>query len=196
MLQEFDHLYKLIIIGDSGVGKSCLLLRFSEDSYIETHISTIGVDFKIKTLEVAGKTVKLQMWDTAGQERFKNICSSYYRGADGVFVVFDITNPTSFSNVANWLKEADKHGGADSVRFLIGNKSDLEDSRAVSREQATALANEKGMVYMETSAKNDNGVSEAFVAIASKMMERTPEPEAKDPAFNPEVSGKGGKGCC
>eukprot|EP00766_Chilomastix_caulleryi_P004753 gnl/Chilomastix_caulleri/607.p1 GENE.gnl/Chilomastix_caulleri/607~~gnl/Chilomastix_caulleri/607.p1 ORF type:complete len:196 (+),score=30.78 gnl/Chilomastix_caulleri/607:90-677(+) len=195
MLQEFDHLYKLIIIGDSGVGKSCLLLRFSEDSYIETHISTIGVDFKIKTLEVGGKTVKLQMWDTAGQERFKNICSSYYRGADGVFVVFDITNPVSFQNVANWLKEADKHGGADSVRFLIGNKSDLESARQVSREQAMALANQQGMVYMETSAKLDNGVGEAFAAVASKMMEKAPEPEVKEQTFNPEESRKSG-GCC
>merc|ERR1712159_656276 len=103
MNPEYDYLFKLLLIGDSGVGKSCLLFRFADDTYQESYISTIGVDFKIRTVELEGKTIKLQIWDTAGQERFRTITSSYYRGAHGIIVVYDVTDQESFNNVKTWL---------------------------------------------------------------------------------------------
>ena len=131
MGNEFDYLFKLLLIGDSSVGKSCFLLRFSDDSYVDSYISTIGVDFKIRTLEMDGKTIKLQIWDTAGQERFRTITSSYYRGAHGIIIVYDITDMESFNNVKQWLSEIDKYAN-DSVRkLLVGNKCDLAESRVV-----------------------------------------------------------------
>ncbi|CAM0958698.1 unnamed protein product [Alopecurus aequalis] len=105
---EYDYLFKLLLIGDSSVGKSCLLLRFADDAYVDTYISTIGVDFKIRTVELDGKSVKLQIWDTAGQERFRTITSSYYRGAHGIIIVYDVTDMESFNNVKQWLSEIDR----------------------------------------------------------------------------------------
>jgi Ras-related protein Rab-1A len=148
-----DYLFKLLLIGDSGVGKSCLLLRFADDTYTESYISTIGVDFKIRTLELDGKTIKLQIWDTAGQERFRTITSSYYRGAHGIIVVYDVTDQESFNNVKQWMNEIDRYAN-DKVRnclvsslsssqallcrsqlqvnkMLVGNKSDLVTKKVI-----------------------------------------------------------------
>jgi len=122
---DFDFLYKLLIIGDSGVGKSCLLLRFADDIFTDSFISTIGVDFKIKTIDIDGAKVKLQIWDTAGQERFRTITSSYYRGAHGIIVVYDVTEQKSFANITKWLKEIETFAGPAVQKVLVGNKSDL-----------------------------------------------------------------------
>ena len=135
MNSEYDYLFKLLLIGDSGVGKSCLLLRFADDTYTESYISTIGVDFKIRTIELDGKTIKLQIWDTAGQERFRTITSSYYRGAHGIIVVFDVTDQESFNNVKQWLHEIDRYACANVKKLLVGNKCDLASKRAVPTEQ-------------------------------------------------------------
>lgn len=115
-----EFLFKLLLIGDSGVGKSCLLLRFSDGTFNESFISTIGVDFKIKTIELDGKKIKLQIWDTAGQERFQTITSSYYRGAHGIVLVYDITDPRSFENIHKWLKEIETHSGGSVLKLLVG----------------------------------------------------------------------------
>ncbi|XP_048491757.1 GTP-binding protein YPTM2 isoform X2 [Beta vulgaris subsp. vulgaris] len=136
MNSEYDYLFKLLLIGDSGVGKSCLLLRFADDSYLDSYISTIGVDFKIRTVDQDGKTIKLQIWDTAGQERFRTITSSYYRGAHGIIVVYDITDQESFNNVKQWLSEIDRYASNNVNKLLVGNKSDLTANRAVSYETA------------------------------------------------------------
>lgn len=133
---EYDYLFKLLLIGDSSVGKSCLLLRFADDAYVDTYISTIGVDFKIRTVELDGKSVKLQIWDTAGQERFRTITSSYYRGAHGIIIVYDVTDMESFNNVKQWLSEIDRYASDSVCKLLVGNKCDLVDSKVVDTEEA------------------------------------------------------------
>ena len=126
-----DYLFKVLLIGNSGVGKSSLLLRFADDVFHENFMPTIGVDFKIRTIEVDGKTIKLQIWDTAGQDRFKTITSSYYRGAHGIIVTYDITDRDSFAKVSEWMSEVDKHSDKNISRILVGNKKDLEDQREI-----------------------------------------------------------------
>jgi len=132
---EYEYLLKYLIIGNSGVGKSCLLLRYADDIYTDKHIITIGVDFKIKSLVVDGKKVKTNIWDTAGQERFKNITVSYYKGAAGVMVVYDITDLESFNKVNDWLIEIEKNAPNNVYKILVGNKCDLEEKRQVSFDQ-------------------------------------------------------------
>ncbi|SAM09710.1 hypothetical protein [Absidia glauca] len=172
MNPEYDYLFKLLLIGDSGVGKSCLLLRFADDSYTESYISTIGVDFKIRTIELDGKTVKLQIWDTAGQERFRTITSSYYRGAHGIIIVYDVTDQDSFNNVEQWIREVDRYAAEDIEKVLIGNKNDLVDKKVVDINQAQELADSYGMALLETSAKESTNVEQAFLTMARQIKER------------------------
>merc|ERR1739848_825252 len=167
MTQEYDYLFKLVLIGDSGVGKSCLLLRFADDTYTESHISTIGVDFKIRTIQLDGKTIKLQIWDTAGQERFRTITSSYYRGAHGIIVVYDTTDLESFNNVKQWLHEIDRYASENVNKLLVGNKSDLTSKREVSFDQGKEFADSLGIEFLETSAKTSTNVEQAFLTMAS-----------------------------
>merc|ERR1711939_905039 len=128
---EYDYLFKLLLIGDSGVGKSCLLLRFADDTYTETYISTIGVDFKIRTVEIDGKVIKLQIWDTAGQERFRTITSSYYRGAHGIIVVYDVTDHETYDAVERWMTEIDRFAGPEVNKMIVGNKCDMVSKKPV-----------------------------------------------------------------
>ncbi|KAK4787303.1 hypothetical protein SAY86_011136 [Trapa natans] len=172
MNPEYDYLFKLLLIGDSGVGKSCLLLRFADDSYLESYISTIGVDFKIRTVEQDGKTIKLQIWDTAGQERFRTITSSYYRGAHGIIVVYDVTDLESFNNVKQWLSEIDRYASENVNKLLVGNKCDLAAQKVVSSETAKAFADEIGIPFMETSAKDATNVEQAFMAMSASIKNR------------------------
>jgi len=172
MNPEYDYLFKLLLIGDSGVGKSCLLLRFADDTYTESYISTIGVDFKIRTIDIGGKTIKLQIWDTAGQERFRTITSSYYRGAHGIIVVYDITDMVSFNNVKQWLQEIDRYACENVNKLLVGNKSDLTPKRAVETNVAKAFADELRIPFLETSAKNATNVEQAFLTMATEIKNR------------------------
>ncbi|KAJ2326032.1 ras GTPase, partial [Coemansia sp. RSA 2681] len=167
-----DYLFKLLLIGDSGVGKSCLLLRFADDTYTESYISTIGVDFKIRTIELEGKTVKLQIWDTAGQERFRTITSSYYRGAHGIIVVYDITDSHSYDDVKQWLQEIDRYASEGVNKLLVGNKKDLEEARQVDYTAAKELANTLHIPFLETSAKDSTNVEEAFLTMAKQIKDR------------------------
>jgi len=172
MNPEYDYLFKLLLIGDSGVGKSCLLLRFADDSYLESYISTIGVDFKIRTVDQDGKTIKLQIWDTAGQERFRTITSSYYRGAHGIIIVYDITDQESFNNVKQWLSEIGRYASDNVNKLLVGNKSDLEANRAVPYETAKAFADEIGIPFLEASAKDSINVEQAFMTMSADIKNR------------------------
>lgn len=172
MNAEYDYLFKLLLIGDSGVGKSCLLLRFADDTYTESYISTIGVDFKIRTIELEGKTVKLQIWDTAGQERFRTITSSYYRGAHGIIVVYDVTDGDTYSNVKQWLQEIDRYACEGVNKLLVGNKSDLTNKKVIDYTVAKEFAEGLQIPFLETSAKNATNVEQAFLTMAKQIKDR------------------------
>mmetsp|Transcript_27371 Transcript_27371/g.68668 ORF Transcript_27371/g.68668 Transcript_27371/m.68668 type:complete len:203 (+) Transcript_27371:172-780(+) len=202
MNPEYDYLFKLLLIGDSGVGKSCLLLRFADDTYTESHISTIGVDFKIRTIELEEKTIKLQIWDTAGQERFRTITSSYYRGAHGIIIVYDVTDQETFDNVKTWLQEIERFGSDSVTKLLVGNKNDMEKEKVVSTEVAKEFADSLGIKFLETSAKTSQNVEAAFLAMAAEIKHST----AFQPASNKAAPGvnvsagasdvKSSGGCC
>uniref|UniRef100_A0A8B9BYZ8 small monomeric GTPase n=1 Tax=Anser brachyrhynchus TaxID=132585 RepID=A0A8B9BYZ8_9AVES len=160
MAKTYDYLFKLLLIGDSGVGKTCLLFRFSEDAFNTTFISTIGIDFKIRTIELDGKKIKLQIWDTAGQERFRTITTAYYRGAMGIMLVYDITNEKSFDNIKNWIRNIEEHASSDVERMILGNKCDMNEKRQVSKEKGEKLAIDYGIKFLETSAKSSINVEE------------------------------------
>lgn len=163
---SYDYLMKLLLIGDSGVGKSCLLLRFSDDSFTPSFIATIGIDFKIRTIDLDNKKIKLQIWDTAGQERFRTITTAYYRGAMGILLVYDVTDEKSFHNIRNWIKNIDEHASEGVNKILVGNKCDCEEKKVISREQGQALADEYGIPFLETSAKSNINVEEGFFTLA------------------------------
>jgi Ras-related protein Rab-1A len=169
---DFDYIFKVLIIGDSGVGKSSLLLRFSDDTFSDYYISTIGVDFKIKTIECDGKIIKLQIWDTAGQERFSTITRNYYRGAHGIIIVYDTTDQQSFENVPEWLNNADCSASPGAARLLVGNKVDLEARRKVTSQVAMDFANKAGIQLLETSAKESLNVEKAFMEMTRDIMVR------------------------
>ena len=172
MSSDFDLLFKVLLIGDSGTGKSCLLIRFADDQFSDNYISTIGVDFKIKTITVEGKTVKMQVWDTAGQERFRTITASYYRGSNGIILVYDVTNRDSFDHVSYWMQEVDRLAATDVCRLIVGNKSDLTDKRVVSTQEGEALAQQYGISFLETSARDNTNVEEMFTAMAKAMRKK------------------------
>jgi len=202
MATEYDYLFKLLLIGDSGVGKSCLLLRFADDTYTDSYISTIGVDFKIRTVDLDAKTIKLQIWDTAGQERFRTITSSYYRGAHGIIIVYDITDKESFDNVRQWLFEIDRYASESVCKLLVGNKSDLKNKRAVELETAKAFADELHIPFLETSAKNAANVEQAFLTMAAQIktkMQTQPPTQPKPPVdvnVNDTKAVNNSGGCC
>uniref|UniRef100_A0A6B2LJN4 Uncharacterized protein n=1 Tax=Arcella intermedia TaxID=1963864 RepID=A0A6B2LJN4_9EUKA len=160
------------MIGDTAVGKSSLLLRFTEDMFNPSFISTIGIDFKVKTVDIDGKRVKLQVWDTAGQERFRTITTAYYRTAQGIILTYDVTNPESFGNLKMWAKAIDQHAAKSVNRILVGNKCDLVDKRQISSEKGRELANEFSIQFFETSAKNATSVEEAFLTLARDIKKR------------------------
>lgn len=184
-LMDNDLLFKMLIIGESGVGKSCLLIRYADDQFSDCYISTIGVDFKIRTIEMDGKVIKLNMWDTAGQERFKTITKTFYRGAHGVILVFDVTDLESFQNLRNWIKDVEMFGGHQVAKLLVGNKSDLKDKRVVSYEAAQEFANTMGMPYLETSAKTATNVEQAFMTLTAEMKNMFDSGAFKKPIIPP-----------
>ncbi|TFY67400.1 hypothetical protein EVG20_g3955 [Dentipellis fragilis] len=175
---HYDFLIKLLLIGDSGVGKSCLLLRFCDDAWTPSFITTIGIDFKIRTIELDGKRIKLQIWDTAGQERFRTITTAYYRGAMGILLVYDVTDERSFNNIRTWHANIEQHASEGVNKILIGNKSDWVDKKAVTEEQGRELADELGIRFMETSAKINEGVEEAFFTLARDIKARLIDSQA------------------
>lgn len=169
----FDFLFKIILIGDSNVGKTCVVQNFKSGVFAERQQNTIGVDFTVRTLDIEGKKVKMQVWDTAGQERFRTITQSYYRSAHAAMIAYDITRRGTFESVQHWIKEVELYGAANVVMALIGNKCDLEEERQVCFQEACTLAKEKGLLAaLETSAKESQNVDEAFMMMARELMSR------------------------
>jgi Ras-related protein Rab-8A len=167
----FDMQIKILMIGDSGVGKTCLLLRYANDQFSPTFITTIGIDFKIKNIILDGKRIKLQIWDTAGQERFRTITTSYFRGAQGILLIYDVTDRQTFMSIRNWVSQVQMHADISVNKLLIGNKCDMEN-RAVSIEEGEGLAKEYNIPFFETSAKQDINVGASFLAIATQVKNR------------------------
>jgi len=168
-MNTYDYLIKIVVIGDSGVGKSAIMKRLTADRFEESYQATIGIDFAIKTLDVDGKIIKIQLWDTAGQEKFRGITASYYRGAHAIMLVFDVTNVMSFHNIQRWRKEVDQYAVDNVCCFLIGNKCDLVDMRSVDEKQATKYASKLGVPYLETSAKTGHCMSDMIHTIVEQV---------------------------
>jgi len=183
----FDFLFKIVLVGDSGVGKSNLLARFTKGEYYEESKSTIGVEFAVKTLQLQNKLIKAQIWDTAGQERYRAITSAYYRSAVGAMLVYDIVSKESFDSLERWLQELRQHADPNITIMVIGNKADLRHVREIPTERAEAFAREHGLAFVETSAKDNENVALAFEKLVAMIYEaktRKPTP-AGSPAGGP-----------
>lgn len=204
MQNTYDYLFKIIIIGESGVGKTCLLQRYTENSYTENTSSTIGVDFKIKTIEIENnkvtEKVKLQIWDTAGQERFNSIVSNYYRGANGVFIVFDMLKKSSFDSVGKWLTEfKEKNTSSEAEIFLLGNKVDEIDKIQVTKGMVKEFCTAHGIKpshFLEVSAKTDYKVEEAFVNLTKVLIKKSGNKNVNRTHKKSLHLKQSGGGCC
>lgn len=185
---SYAYLFKYIIIGDTGVGKSCMLLQFTDKRFQPVHDLTIGVEFGARLITIEGQQIKLQIWDTAGQESFRSITRSYYRDAAGALLVYDITRRESFNHLSRWLEEARQNGNPSMTVMLIGNKTDLEHRRAVSTKEGEIFAQENGLVFMETSAKTSANVENAFIKTAESIYEKI-----KSGLYDPSREGNGVK---
>jgi len=170
LVEAYDFLLKFIIIGESGTGKSCLLHHFIHNTFKEHAQHTIGVEFSSRTIRVGEKSIKLQLWDTAGQERFRSVTRSYYRGAAGALLVYDITNRASFVNLSRWLADAKALGSPQLVTVLVGNKSDREEDREVDYLEASAWAEENGVLFIEGSSLTGENVEAPFLLAARTIL--------------------------
>ncbi|KAA8582293.1 ras-related protein Rab-15 isoform X1 [Etheostoma spectabile] len=171
MAKQYDFLFRLLMLGDSGVGKTCVLRRFTESEFDPSHISTIGVDFKMKTLELDGIRVRVQIWDTAGQERYHTITKQYYRRAQGIIFVYDITSELSFQHLVKWASDVDEYAQDKVQRILVGNKCDEELRRQVTKDQGNKLAETYGMEFFETSAFNSMNICESFTRMTELVLQ-------------------------
>ncbi|KAK8795096.1 hypothetical protein WA588_003946, partial [Blastocystis sp. NMH] len=171
--EYYDYLYKVVLIGDSGVGKTNILSRYTKNEFNIDSKATVGVEFASKCITIDGKVIKAQIWDTAGQERYRAITSAYYRGAIGALIVYDITSRPSFENVEEWLNELTLHADNDIVVMLVGNKCDLDNQRTVQSEEAIAFAEKHNMAFIETSAYDATRIGTAFETILKEIYKQT-----------------------
>ena len=170
LTEEYDMMFKILLLGDSGVGKSSLLLRYTKDQFNQDIRSTIGVEFGVKYLKIDNLQLKVQIWDTAGMERYSSITSSYYKGAKGVIIVYDICKKKSFESIDRWINNFKEKADEDAVILLIGNKSDLTEERQVDTEEAKSISQKNKLAFMETSAKNNDNVNKAFLTLFEEIL--------------------------
>ena len=172
MSSDSSKTFKILTIGESGVGKTCILRRFVENKFLKNHLATIGIDFKTKTLNINNQEIKLKIWDTAGQERFRNITTQYYKGADGIVLIYDVTDDASYEKIRDWMAQILSNTKREDIGLvLLGNKCDMEP-RAVTEEQGNKMAEELQVSYFETSALTGQGINEAFNELTRDIMKR------------------------
>ncbi|KAK0395505.1 hypothetical protein QR680_001314 [Steinernema hermaphroditum] len=182
--QNFDYMFKLLIIGNSSVGKTSFLFRYCDDSFTSAFVSTVGIDFKVKTVFRGDKRVKLQIWDTAGQERYRTITTAYYRGAMGFILMYDITNEESFNSVQDWCTQIKTYSWENAQVVLVGNKCDMEDERVISLDRGRQLADQLGLEFFETSAKENINVKAVFEKLVEIICNKMAESLDNDPSQN------------
>ena len=194
--KQKELLYKILLLGDSSVGKTCFLLRYSENTFQEIHMSTIGLDYKLKNVQLDdGKIVKIQIWDTAGQDRFRSITKNYYKGAHGIILIYDVTSRKTFDNIKNWVTQI-KEEVTDKVNIiLVGNKIDNEKERKVTTEEGKRIADSFELEFFETSAKTGLNIDTTFNKLVKKTVETYSKTEGKGEKLNSKRSGSK-KGCC
>ncbi len=197
MSSEKSETFKILTIGESGVGKTCILRRFVEDKFLKNHLATIGIDFKTKTVKIKNKDIKLKIWDTAGEERFRNITTQYYKGADGIVLVYDVTDESSFEKIKDWMDQITSNTTKDNIGLvLLGNKCDFEE-RAVTEEQGNKLGEELKISYFETSALSGQGIKEAFEQLTKDIMKIKGVDNGNDTSIElKKVKKKKGKSDC
>lgn len=181
--QNFDYMFKLLIIGNSSVGKTSFLFRYADDSFTSAFVSTVGIDFKVKTVFRQDKRVKLQIWDTAGQERYRTITTAYYRGAMGFILMYDVTNEESFNSVHDWCTQIKTYSWDNAQVVLVGNKCDMEDERVISFERGKQLADSLGLEFFETSAKENINVRAVFERLVDIICDKMSESLDSDPSM-------------
>ena len=195
--EDYYRLYKILLLGDSAVGKSCLLLRYCDNAFQETHLTTIGLDFRLKTVELEdGKKIKIQIWDTAGQDRFRAITRNYYKGANGILLVFDVTDEQSFEHIKSWIEKINEEAQEGIITYLVGNKIDNIEKRVISEEKAKRLGDEFKLTYFETSAKSSLGVNEVFSSLIKEIHKTYQEKVGEQRSNMISFSKKKKKKCC
>ena len=193
---DTDLVYKILLLGDSEVGKSCFLMRYSDNVFVENYITTIGLDYKLKYVQLeSGETIKVQLWDTAGQDRYRTIAKNYYKGSHGILLLYDITKISSFDNIREWIKNIREEVYENAIIFLIGNKIDKAEDRQISTEQGQKLAEEYNLPFFETSAKSGENVDEIFKALYQKISEVYVDIQ-KEKGEKLTNKNKKGKKCC
>jgi len=194
------NLYKILLLGDTSVGKSCLLLRFCDNSFQESHLTTIGLDFRLKTINLKDdRKVKIQIWDTAGEDRFRSITRNYYKGAKGILLIFDVTDKETFTHVRDWIERIHEESPEGITICLVGNKIDMNESRVISNEEGKKIADEFKIPYFETSAKSNIGVEEVFTYLVKEVdtiyMNEHKEEVGRKTVLNQKTKNKKKK-CC
>ena len=170
--KEVEFVFKILLLGDSEVGKSCFLMRYSDNVFVENYITTIGLDYKLKSVKLdSGKTIKVQLWDTAGQDKYRTIAKNYFKGSHGILLLYDVTKQSSFQNIRDWIQDIREEVSQKAIIFLIGNKIDLVDKRKISKEKGIELAEEYKLPFFEASAKSGENVDEVFKALYKKISE-------------------------
>ena len=201
-INNFSVFFKILLIGDLGVGKSCVILRYVEGDFPGNIMSSIGVDFKTKQIELDDHSIKMQIWDTAGHEKFRTITTSYYKSAQAIIILYDITQKSSFDHIRNWITEIDKFGKQGVLKVIVGNKLDLENNRKISKEDAENLALKYGSKLWEVSAKDNTNIEEMFVDTIKTLLEKNSKIISESSSMgnniklNKNIKNKKNKKCC
>ena len=194
-MEQKEFIYKILLLGDSSVGKTCFLMRYTDNTFQDIHMSTIGLDYKLKNVQLEnGKMVKIQVWDTAGQDRFRSITKNYYKGAHGIILIYDVTEQKSFDNVKNWMAQIKEEVSERVSIVLVGNKIDDEDNRKISTEQGESMAKDYEIIFFECSAKTGQNIDEIFNNLVKKVVENFSK--SSDSGQKLKNKKKKGKGCC